>query len=153
MYFNQMNDLQPTLPRDLVLKTVSYMDIDTRRSLGIFSKLRIPREIKDALEAVLPHPRRLLFNSYSRVSLGPFRTHGFMYVLHSDFGMMSVGPVSCGHLGHNWYHPCFLDKSSPLIMSYIQHQDDDCTISYIMESNQFARDPLSHDVYLKRISN
>lgn len=58
------------LPRDVVLKIASYMDIDTRRALGIYTKLHVPDEIKSKLEAVIPHPTRLIFDpNYKKIML------------------------------------------------------------------------------------
>ena len=152
------------LPRDVVLKIISYLDIDTRRSMGIISKLNIPCEIKSTLQAVTPHPRRLIYGDYSRVSLGPLRTTGFMYVIDLSFGMPARDSVfvdGCSFLGHNWYHPCVLHHdykrlvlSSPLVMEYVRHnssiQNSSSTI-YIMQSNKITRDILSCDVYLRKL--
>lgn len=42
------------LPRDIQLKVVSYMDIDTRRSLGIYARLKpLPCDFQNKLKCVL----------------------------------------------------------------------------------------------------
>jgi len=37
------------LPRDIQYKIISYLDIDSRRKINIYTKLKIPKEIKDKL--------------------------------------------------------------------------------------------------------
>ena len=123
-------------PNDILLKIISYMDIDTRRSLGIFTKLHIPQKIKNTLTSLIPHPTRLIFEPYSRVSLGPIRksitsneSDRFMYVLHNDFGYSNPDKItgnitSCYSHGINWYLPCILDKKAnlkcPLVISKVE---------------------------------
>jgi hypothetical protein len=41
------------LPRDVKLSIVRKMDIDTRRCIGIFSKLKVPSNLRKHLEKVL----------------------------------------------------------------------------------------------------
>ena len=123
------------LPRDVILKITSYMDIDTRRALGIYCKLRIPDEIKSKLEAVIPHPTRLIFEVYSRVSLGPINNERYMYAINSDFGLMKsdvhsrtgFNPLH-SRTGLTFYHPSVLDPNyknimlkSPLLQTYVEH--------------------------------
>lgn len=123
------------LPRDVMLKIVSYMDIDTRRSLGIYTKLRVPDEIKSKLEAVLTHPTRLLFSVYSRVSLGPIKNvngnERYMYAIHSDFGFVEYDKLPRDRVYSRtctFYHPSVLDPNykkimlkAPLVQTYIEH--------------------------------
>lgn len=119
------------LPRDVELKITSYMDIDTRRVLGIYSKLRIPDEIKSKLEAVIPHPTRLIFDVYSRVSLGPIKNDKYMYAIHLDFGILEFEPHMdrvYSQTGLIWHTPSILDPNykekmsrCELVSKYIQH--------------------------------
>lgn len=76
------------LPNDIQLKIISKLDIDTRRALGIYSKLQIPKHIKDKLEKTIPSPHQFICSSYSRISLGDFNKEKdrFKYVLHRNFG-------------------------------------------------------------------
>lgn len=37
------------LPNDVVLRIISFMDIDTRRSLGIYAKLNVPDDLKSRI--------------------------------------------------------------------------------------------------------
>jgi hypothetical protein len=41
------------LPRDLELAVIRRMDIDTRRALGIYARLRVPSDIQNKLSACL----------------------------------------------------------------------------------------------------
>jgi hypothetical protein len=115
------------------------MDIDTRRSLNIFGKLKIPQKIKEHLTSMIPHPTRLIFNTYSRVSLGPIRksselngTYKFVYVLHNDFGYLNQNKITttnCYSHGINWWMPCILNTKellkSPLIISSVEEMQKD----------------------------
>jgi hypothetical protein len=38
-----------TLPRDVELKLISLMDIDARRALGIYSKMKVPQGLHDEI--------------------------------------------------------------------------------------------------------
>ncbi len=133
------------LPRDVVLKIISYLDIDTRRSLGIYSKLRIPDRIKSKLETVIPHPNRLIFKVYSRVSLGPIKNNKYMYVIHSDFGLLKFDlHMDCVYSkGLIWYHPSVLDSNynkimlnCPLVLKYIEHNDENTIIYSSIDPSQ-----------------
>ncbi len=55
------------LPRDLQLHIARYLDIDTRRALGIFCRLCIPASLAARLTG-LPKPHRGTW--HSRVALG-----------------------------------------------------------------------------------
>ena len=120
------------LPRDVVLKIASYMDIDTRRRLGIYIKIHIPDEIKSRLVAVIPHPNRVINDFYSRVSLGYGKNDRPVYVIHSNFGLLTPikGGASAWYLGFTWHHPSFFDPNyknimtnCQLIMTCIYHSD------------------------------
>jgi hypothetical protein len=107
------------------------MDIDTRISLGIYSKLSIPDEIKSKLEAVIPHPTRLIFKPYSRVSLGQVKNDKYMYAIHSDFGFVEYDRLPMDRIyktGLNWYRPSVLDPNykkimlkAPLVQTCVEH--------------------------------
>lgn len=48
-----MNKLtKKELPPEIINKIISFLDIDTRRSLGIYTKLKIPEDIKNKLESI-----------------------------------------------------------------------------------------------------
>lgn len=53
---NSQSTLKPMaeaviLPKDVVFRIISFMDIDTRRSLGIYTKLKIPQALNDKISA------------------------------------------------------------------------------------------------------
>lgn len=50
---NKLTKIQ--LPREILNKIISFLDIDTRRSLGIYTKLKIPENIKNKLESLEKH--------------------------------------------------------------------------------------------------
>jgi hypothetical protein len=59
------------LNNDLILKILSKLDIDTRRTLNIYSKLKIPTELEHKLTQVVNKLQRSKKSSY--VELGPLR--------------------------------------------------------------------------------
>lgn len=59
------------LPRDIELKIISKMDIDTRIRTGIIFKLRIPISIIEKIIEI--HKRLIIRKSISYVKLGPLR--------------------------------------------------------------------------------
>ena len=74
------------IPNELSLKIVSKLDIDTRRLLNIYSKIKVPIELQCKLTQVMKKIK--LYKKSSCVELGPLRKvtsgDGFflpMYVL------------------------------------------------------------------------
>lgn len=59
------------LPRDIKKLIISKLDIDTRRSLGIIVKLKIPENVKQLLSMVMSNFTIDKFTSF--VTLGPLR--------------------------------------------------------------------------------
>lgn len=59
------------LPRDLQLRILAASDIDTRRALGIFFRLRVPETVKDKLSAVLNKRVDESFNEQSQYGVPP----------------------------------------------------------------------------------
>ena len=43
-----------SLPRDVIKRIVRHMDIDSRRALGIYTRLVIPQELQDKLAHIAP---------------------------------------------------------------------------------------------------
>lgn len=58
------------LTRDVRNKIISKMDIETRRSLGIYTKLKVPEDLKNKLENM---PTVGYSRYYASVKLGPVR--------------------------------------------------------------------------------
>lgn len=58
-------------PRDVRNIIISKLDIDTRRSLGIFTRLDVPQSVKDGLSKVLAKVQYGKF--FAHVKLGPIR--------------------------------------------------------------------------------
>ena len=48
-----LNDFVNNLPNEIQRKIISLLDIDRRRALGIYIKLKIPLKIKNDLEFIL----------------------------------------------------------------------------------------------------
>ena len=92
------------LPRDVQLKIIRKMDIDTRRSLGIYNKLRIANTHIRALQKWIPHPSLKVFEDQITISLGKTKE---IYKLEKQFGQSedheSVGSSEY-FLGRKWYH-------------------------------------------------
>lgn len=60
-----------SLPIELQYKIISFLDIDTRRILGLYTKLKVPQELKNKLENL---PKIQSYNSYDGyVCLGNIR--------------------------------------------------------------------------------
>lgn len=60
-----------SLPRDIEIKIASFMDIDTRRALGIYTSLKIPHTFQALLSQCLH--KRTFKDGYACVRLGPQR--------------------------------------------------------------------------------
>lgn len=80
---------QRDIPRDIQLKLVSLMDIDTRRALGIYTKLKVPLALQQDISQCFE--KKTFFNGYACVRLGPPRLFDFegsyvdsMYILTRD---------------------------------------------------------------------
>ena len=62
------------LPNDIIKKIISYLDIDSRRALGIYAKLIVPETIKQKLDFVFTkhkikkYKTRSISRSYIRLS-------------------------------------------------------------------------------------
>lgn len=78
-----------SFPRDVELKLISLMDIDTRRALGIYTKLHIPHSLQELFSSCF---HRITYTQgYACVRLGPQRLFDFeashvdaMYILTRD---------------------------------------------------------------------
>ena len=60
-------------PRDIEMHIIRKLDIDTRRNLGIYTKMNVPNEIKDAISKVFSSTRRITTsnNLLVMLPLGP----------------------------------------------------------------------------------
>jgi hypothetical protein len=77
------------IPRDIELKLVSLMNIDTRRALGIYTKLKVPLSIQTMVSQCFH--KKTYSHGYACVRLGPQRLFDFeasyvdsMYILTRD---------------------------------------------------------------------
>ena len=53
------------LPQDVVKRILSLLDIDRRRALGVYTKIKVPFDIKNNLDFVLTNYRiKYVFDSY-----------------------------------------------------------------------------------------
>lgn len=88
------------LPRDIQLLVVSKMCIDDRRTLGIFSRLRVPAHLADAITRGLG---RLKYKPYRDVGIISFSTS---WRLERQFGYL-LFPERFGQSlstrGRTWY--------------------------------------------------
>jgi hypothetical protein len=84
------------LPRDIELAIISKLDIDSRRALGIYTRLKVPANIVNALAQCIPPPNKFICSQYIRISLGDFdETRGkYMYVLNRKFGFETYSPTN-----------------------------------------------------------
>lgn len=90
-----------SVPRDIKIKIVSIMDMDTRMKTGMIFKLRTPQSLINKLNAMFE--RLTISKSMSCIKLGPYR-HMFqnniiddmetMYTLTRYFNIASIGPVN-----------------------------------------------------------
>jgi hypothetical protein len=88
------------VPRDLKIKIVSMMDMDTRMKTGMIFKLRTPQHLVSALNKMLN--MLVVGNSISYIKLGPYRPvfqnirddMECMYTLTRYFNTCSIDPSS-----------------------------------------------------------
>ena len=76
-------------PNDVVLKILSKLDIDTRRSLGVYTKLKIPQKLRNRISICL--------NKVKNTSLG-----------HRHVYYVQLGPSKGLHGIHTMYKLCRL---------------------------------------------
>ena len=82
------------LPRDVQFKIISKLDIDSRRALGIYTHLKIPKHIIDTLEKCISVKNIFINSSYTRVTLGLFNGDQYMYSLEREFASDCYFPNS-----------------------------------------------------------
>lgn len=60
-------------PRDIEMHIIRKLDIDTRRRLGIYTKMNVPNEIKDTISKVFSSTKRITTsnNLLVMLPLGP----------------------------------------------------------------------------------
>lgn len=64
-----LSDLCNNLPNEIIRKILSLLDIDTRRALGVYVKLKIPSKIEQNLNFVFSRYKiQLLFNPHYPVT-------------------------------------------------------------------------------------
>jgi hypothetical protein len=66
-----MNDILSLLPRDIKIKIISYMDIETRQKVGVIFKLQIPSIVESKLKNLFLKIVR--GHNMSFIKLGPCR--------------------------------------------------------------------------------
>jgi hypothetical protein len=59
----QFKILMQSLPKDCILKIISFLDIDSRRALNIYIKMKIPKTIQNNINKVLQIPDSYLYNN------------------------------------------------------------------------------------------
>ena len=128
------------LPRDVQLIIIGYMDIDGRRALGIYRRLRVPLHIETRLAQVLHKPCVINQGSSVCISLGRDKV-----TLLREFGTSirrSWQDTFNSILGCSWYTTSVLDnhherknKTNPLQLEYAKIMSDD-GIYYSIQSCQ-----------------
>jgi hypothetical protein len=78
--------IMDSLPRDMQLLILQKTDIDARRALGIFFKLRVPDTLKHSLEKVIQPPAHcnLKYCTRSAVNVGRYRLLRTLYPTHME---------------------------------------------------------------------
>lgn len=79
------------LPNDVAMRIISFMDIDTRRTLGIYTKLKIPVELEKKLSACIKPVR------------GDIISHDDVYYWVNSWRDLS----STDSFVHAWAHHCY----------------------------------------------
>lgn len=85
-------------PNDVVLRITSKLDIDTRRSLKIYSRLKVPDTVKNAITTCLDKVKQhsLGHRYISYIKLGPPRgTDG----IHTMYKLCRLHTIN-----DNWYY-------------------------------------------------
>lgn len=97
------------LPRDIELKLISLMDIDSRRALGIYSKLNVPKGLQDKIKSSLQ--KLNVSKTFASVKLGVRRIYSER--VHTD----NIYVITRGEL---WD-----DETNRLISScyFVEHVD------------------------------
>lgn len=61
-------DLLQNLPKECILKIISYLDIDSRRALNIYTKIKIPKMISNKISNIIKIPNTYLHNDSTYAS-------------------------------------------------------------------------------------
>ena len=106
------------LPRDVQLKILGHADIDARRALGIYTKLRVPPRVRSLIARCLrppsaygdvqPHRCRSF-----RIPLGTRPDSTPIYILRREFGSVNRLHADDGwtqFLGRHWWNTWVLDN-------------------------------------------
>ena len=108
------------LPRDLVLKIVKQLDIDTRIKLGIVVKMRVPENIKNNLTKVLspPHDES---DIYTTRSVGTNKRYGFFkYAIFYNKHPSLKPKWMTHHFDNSMLHVYYLNKDNTWVYKRTQ---------------------------------
>lgn len=135
------------LPRDVVLVIIRYMDIDSRRAMGVYTKLHVPTELQDRLGQCVQHLKRCITGHHSEssinVPLGVNVNNLPIYVLRREFGT-SEKQMQAGEshylLGRSWYNSSMIDHADyktmnrmcPIQLECVEHRGNDNIIEYAL---------------------
>jgi hypothetical protein len=117
-----------TVPRDIKIKIVSLLDMDTRMKTGMIFKLKTPQPLIDKLTHTFDS---LAINkSMSFIKLGPFRSvfHSdliddmeTMYTLTRYFNTASTDPLNVRSVSYTVCHVSRLDTNDNVIKMKIHY--------------------------------
>ena len=81
------------LPRDIIIRIIRFMDIDSRRALGVYCKLQVPYHISEAIENI---PRINQSLTYCFVEIGPYKLlHSYKNVRFENIHVWFVEHTKC----------------------------------------------------------
>lgn len=79
------------LPQDVVKRILSLLDIDRRRALGVYTKIKVPFDIKNNLDFVLTNYRiKYVFDSYFKRIEKAILNLNSLYILLNMNGILLI---------------------------------------------------------------
>ena len=108
------------LPRDLELALLRHMDIDARRALGVYSKLRVPERLLEDLRRCLQQPQCDAYvawvEMHPRIEYDASST--YTCTIYRYFGQDNVNACVAGFLSVFGRYACYMDDDLPAQMKH-----------------------------------
>lgn len=101
---SDLAQLVSNMPRELQMRIIKHMDIDSRRALGIYTKLSIPSDLIRKLNAI---PKIQNTENYAIAYLGD------MYRLYHQLQVISLDDYD-----HYSYYVCHVIRSTQCVIYY-----------------------------------
>jgi hypothetical protein len=119
------------LPIEVISKIISYLDIDSRRALNIYNKLKVPKYISDTIGNKIQIPDVFYNDRYGRLrSFSSYINLNTIYIIRRQICVFGTEEFTNYFVEH--YKTKKTDLSMGIPDMYISHQiNDDYTKMYV----------------------